>query len=420
MIPPTSVPRWCLLTLLVVCLPPSVVADESDSGRWSGFVAAEARWFPKSPLHAGQESGTDLSLVSQVEYHRQWDDGRQRLVMELFGRFDEVDDKRTHADVAELYWHWVERRYELRVGISKLFWGVTESQHLVDVINQTDQVEDSDGEDKLGQPMIRLSLFPRWGDLDLLLLTGFRERTFPGSPGRLRGPLPVAKDEVLYASSRGDDHVDWALRWSRAIGPFDLGLSYFEGTARDPDLLPTNGSSGPSLVPFYNQTRQIGLEFQATLGSWLWKMEAVHRDPRSARLPTGNHRLAQIDGSPYTAVTAGFEVTLYGLAGSSSDLGWLLEYLWDERDASVAAFSDDVLVGARWVGNDTAGSEVLIGAVIDRHHHGQFFTLEAERRIAESWKVQLQARVFSRLDPQDPLFFLRADDFIQLSWARYF
>ena len=80
---------------------------------------------------------------------------------------------------------------ELRVGLRKVFWGVTESQHLVDIINQTDLVESLDGEEKLGQPMINYALINDWGTLDLYLLPYFRERTFSGINGRLRSSLYV-------------------------------------------------------------------------------------------------------------------------------------------------------------------------------------------------------------------------------------
>ena len=44
----------------------------------------------------------------------------------------------------------------LLVGAAKVFWGTAESRHLVDIINQTDAVEDIDEEDKLGQPMVKV------------------------------------------------------------------------------------------------------------------------------------------------------------------------------------------------------------------------------------------------------------------------
>ena len=65
------------------------------------------------------------------------------------------------------------RDWSLSIGLGKVFWGVTEFNHLVDVINQTDLVEGIDGEAKLGQPKINLSLINHWGALDFFVLPGF-------------------------------------------------------------------------------------------------------------------------------------------------------------------------------------------------------------------------------------------------------
>ena len=64
-----------------------------------------------------------------------------------------------HGDIRELAYVHASDDWELRLGIRKEFWGVTEFQHLVDVINQTDGVEDFDGEDKLGQQMVNLIIW---------------------------------------------------------------------------------------------------------------------------------------------------------------------------------------------------------------------------------------------------------------------
>ena len=53
-----------------------------------------------------------------------------------------------------------------------MFWGVTESQHLVDVVNQTDLVENPDGEEKLGQLMVNLTVARSWGTLNLFVAPG--------------------------------------------------------------------------------------------------------------------------------------------------------------------------------------------------------------------------------------------------------
>ncbi len=104
-----------------------------------------------------------ISLAAQPEYYRAWDDGRQNFTFVPFLRWDQSDSERSHVDIRELTWLRAADNWELRVGIRKLFWGVTESQHLVDIINQTDLVEAPDGEEKLGQPMLNLALIRDWG-----------------------------------------------------------------------------------------------------------------------------------------------------------------------------------------------------------------------------------------------------------------
>ena len=140
---------------------------------------------------AGQDR-FEGSLSAGFEWLREWDDGRQAITLVPFFRYDSADDRRTHGDLREAFWSRIGDDWELHVGARRVFWGVTEFRHLVDIVNQTDLVENIDGEDKLGQPMVQLSLVRDFGLLDLYLLTGFRERTFPGSDGRLRPALPVA------------------------------------------------------------------------------------------------------------------------------------------------------------------------------------------------------------------------------------
>ena len=182
-----------------------------ETGEWSGYVGLEARYFVDDPLYVGQQYNNQ-SVVFAPEYYRQWQDSRFSLTFRPFLRQDSSDDQRSHVDVRELLWLMVGDNWELRAGLGHLFWGVTESQHLVDIVNQSDSVEDMDGEQKLGQPLIDLSLIRDWGTLDLLLLPGFRERTFPGSDGRLRTALTVDVDQVGYEADAGDQRVDVALR----------------------------------------------------------------------------------------------------------------------------------------------------------------------------------------------------------------
>ncbi len=274
------------------------------------------------------------------------------------------------------------------------------------MINQTDLVENIDSEDKLGQPMINLSWVKDWGTLELFVLPYFRERTFAGEEGRLRGRLVVDTDHPLYESGAEENHTDFAVRWSHWIGDWDIGVAHFTGTSREPLFIP--GLDGGELVlrPYYQQIDQTSLDLQATKGDWLWKLEAIYN---------------RNDREDYSAFVGGFEYTLVGVCNSASDLGLLMEYHYDDRDeAATTPFENDIFVGVRWMLNDVQSSELLAGAIVDADSQASFVSIEASRRLGQSWKMSLEARLLSGQDKQDRLYGLRNDDYIELQIAKYF
>jgi len=376
------------------------------SSELSGNISLDSRVFFNEASYASQDD-TSFSVAFEPEYYATWDNGDQRLVVQPFVRYDANDDERSHADFREFYWRGSFDDVELTVGAAKVFWGVTESNHLVDIINQTDLVENLDGEDKLGQPMVNLAFIKDWGILELFVLPYFRERSFAGKDGRLRAPLVVDTDHPTYESGAKEHHVDVAVRWSHYFGDWDIGLAHFSGTSREPTLVPGLDSNGnPVFIPHYQQIDQTSLDLQATKGDWLWKLEAV-----SSRNDSGR----------YTAFVGGFEYTLVGVFDSVNDLGLLLEYHFDDRDDMAASgLQNDVFTGLRWVFNDVQSTEILAGAVVDADSQATFASVEASRRIGDSWKVTLEARVFTNLDSTEPLFVLRDDDYFELQIARYF
>ena len=381
----------------------------AQAGEWSGYISGEFRSFVNSPLDDRQQD-TNLSLSAQPEFFTQWDDGQQSFAFVPFFRIDENDDERTHADIRELTWLKAAEDWELRAGIRKVFWGVTESQHLVDIINQTDLVEANDGEEKLGQPMINLALIRDWGTVDLFVLPGFRERTFPGVEGRLRSHPRVDTDQAVFESSDEEQHIDYAARWSHYIGDWDIGVSYFNGTSRDPRFTPGVDDKGqPVLIPVYDLIEQWGLSLQATLGDWLWKGEAITRSG------------IRSNPSSYTALTAGFEYTFVGIAQSNYDLGVIAEVLYDDRgDDAPTPFNEDLMIGARLTLNDEQSTEFLCGVILDSDDNGRMFVLESSRRLGANWKISLEGQAFTHIDNADVLAGFRNDDYMQLELARYF
>ncbi len=375
------------------------IAGVSAAQEFSGNIALESLIFSEPGLDASQMDD-NITLSFKPKWTGEWNDGDDAWSVEIFLRADNRDEGREHADIRELLWLHLDGDNEWRVGINTMFWGVTESQHLVDVINQVDQVEGIDGEDKLGQPMIHLKQYHDWGVLDFLVLPGFRERTFQAAQGRLRFPIVVDTSAPIYDSSDEDNHVDYAFRFSQTYGDLDLGVSLFKGTNRDPQF-----DLGPG-IPHYVQMTQVALDLQLIADDWIWKLEIIHRDT---------------DPSAYQALTGGFEYTFYGVYDSDINIGSLAEYSYDSRDEGQrGVFDRDLFVGARLAFNDAQSSELLAGIIYDTEKHSQSFRLEGNRRFGDSWKGTIEMQVFSNVDPSDPLAAFEKDDFLLLEIARFF
>lgn len=396
------------MVLLLAVTQSELALAEQESTDWqvSGFLAVEGRSFFHQGL-AQEQDNYSGSVVFEPEFATHWGKDNNWFVFTPFLRLDSQDDERTHFDIRELSWIYVSDSWELRAGIRKVFWGVTESQHLVDIINQTDLVENIDGEDKLGQPMVNLALIQDWGTVDLFILPGFRERTFPGVDGRLRFNPRVEPDRAVFESSAEEHHIDFALRWSGFFGNWDVGISHFHGTSRDPRFgVDASDPQDIVLFPIYDQIDQTGLDLQYTIGSWLWKLEAIYRSGQD---------------SSFVAAAGGFEYTLYGLFDSPWNLGVLVEYLYDDRSENVRSpFEEDVFFGFRLALNDAHSSEALLGCIQDLDESTRFCSVEASRRFGGNWLLSLEARIFDQVSSDDPLFSLRNDDLLQVELAYHF
>jgi len=395
-----------ILFALNFCLIITLSSGISDAHEFSGYVAGEARVFANDALYSGQEDHS-ASFALQPEYYHEFEGGSS-FTFVPFLRVDSADSKRTHFDVRELTFLWYEENFELRMGVRKVFWGQTEFLHLVDIINQTDLVENIDFEDKLGQPMINLSIARDWGTLDFFLLPWFRERTFSGVGGRLRFPFVVDTDNPIYESSMEENHIDGAIRYSHSIGDWDIGISHFIGTGREPTFTPGLDSNGnPVLFPFYQQINQTSLDLLYASGNWLWKMEALYR-------------IGQTPGD-FFAGTGGFEYTFSNAFNTGIDLGALMEVMYDERDVkALTPFEHDIGFGMRLALNDVDGTEFLMGFVQDLTKNSNSMFAEASSRIGDNMKITMEMRLLLEQDPEDLFFSLRDDDFFQLELQYFF
>lgn len=393
------------VALLCAFLGGQASAAELGGVKVSGFIGVETRVFTQNPKHAGQETGLEASVIFNPEFRYRTEDRAHRFTFIPFYRQDSRDDARSHFDIREAYWQWRGDEWDVLAGINKVFWGVTESAHLVNIVNQVDGVEDLDGEDYLGQPMINIATQQDWGRVDLYALPGFRERTFPGTSGRFRGPLPVDTDNAQFESGAKEKHVDFAARYSHYFGDWDVGLSYFYGTDRAPVFSLSN--DGTRFIPTYNLINQVGTDIQYTTDAWLWKFEGIVREGQ---------------GDTFAAAVGGFEYTFYQVFEKDWDIGVLAEYQYDGRDASApfTAQDEDIFAGVRLALNDIQDTQILAGFSVDQSSGEQFYNFEADRRIGENYTLELRARFIADSNAGDDSFALEHDDYIQLRISRHF
>ena len=397
---------WALIAAVAGGLAaPAVDAVAGQEVR--GSILVETRIFPNDPLFP-EQSGAVSSPSIDFEPEFIWfpEGGGPELRLSPMLRLDAHDASRTHFDLREANALWLRDGWTLMAGVGKVFWGTTESVHLVDIINQSDAVEDIDNEEKLGQPMVNFTLERDWGVLDLYVLPFFRERTHAASEGRLRGLAPVL-DEAVYESDAGRWHTDFAARWSHAIGDVDLGVAGFYGTSREPYLLPIDAERGLALQPYYTIIDQFSVDVQYTRGATLWKLEAMMR---------GGH------GDRFAASVFGVEHTLFSVGPGPADLGLLAEMTLDGRSdqAPFTVFDNDVFVGFRWAFNDVQGTSVLGGPIVDLDHGETIAFLEVERRLGERWVGAFEMRLLLNTESTAALHTIRRDDFMTFRLSRFF
>ena len=388
----------------------NIAKAEITYSELNGEISLESRYFFKDPINNIQQN-KNLSLVAKPEVYLENNSGTSLTITPFF-RFDESDSHRTHWDLREayamLYGDLESSQWEIRIGFDKVFWGVTESFHLIDIINQSDVVEDPSLEEKLGQPMIHGTWVSNLGNFEAFLLPYFRERTFLGQRSRLRNNLVVDSQQTNYESASGRNHLDLAMRYSNTFELFDIGLSMFDGTNRSPTLsfgLDRGGSL--VLIPTYAQIRQYSTDTQVTLESWLLKFEGYWRNGEK------NRELIEQD---YAAFISGFEYTQYAPFNSKAELAFIGEFLWDSRGKnSLSAFENDFFSALRIAINDVNSTEILIGYMQDLDESSRSFAFELGRRINDQWFIEFNSTLFSNLVSRDLQFPLRRDNFAELT-----
>lgn len=371
-----------------------------------GSAAADIRGFAQPPSYSGQSSGHGVSLKAEPEAYVRSKDEAHTATVRPFVRVDPVDTGRTHYDLRQADYRFNNGGWSFGAGAGVFDWGVMENHRTVDVLNQKDLVEDIDGSEKLGQPYTKAGYdADRWS-LSLYYLPYFRDRTFPGQRGRLRFPVVIDTDDPFFESSLGRWHPNVAARLSLTLGAFDIGLSGFSGTSREPRFF--GQLTDDEVLPGYDFLEQVSVDASWTHGGFVAKAEAL------ARWWSSSLRLSG-------AAAGGLEYWLFDLGGRGVDLTLVSEVYWDSRlpDQPVTFHDHDIFGGFRLGFSDVGAAEVRAGGMVDFITGASFLRVETSRRFGEHWRLYLDLRGFvpgrGRLEQS-----LRNDHYGQLRVAYFF
>lgn len=404
---------------VVIALALAGISHADEGLSWRGELRADLSQF------------ADTTAVDDERTHPafwasgrgKWTDtsGQNSAVLEASWREDTVDASRDRSEVREAWLRHEGEGWHTSAGIRQIYWGVVESRHLVNVINSSDFAERFDGETRLGQPLLNVGGELAGGQLDVYLLPYFREPTQPEL--RFRAPLPIAGALTTYANQDGRQHRDWAFRWQRSIDNVDVGVTGFQGTARDPRLTVVCdpqiwlafGQCYPvAFAPIYEQSRQLGLDAVGVFDALQVKVEALARARRDSTDPSSRKEinLASVTGLEYTWSTP------FQLDG---DVGLVLEYMLDQEKAGLRTpFQKDVAAGVRLTLNDVGSTSLLALANVDMDKGTRMVSVEASTRFGEHWRLAGELWLFQEIPALDPLTNFRNDDHVLVSVSYFF
>ena len=121
------------------------------------------------------------------------------------------------------------------------------------------------------------------------------------------------------------------------------------------------------------------------------------------------------------ALVGGVEYTFGNVANKGIDIGILGEYLYDSRGMmALSSMQNDVFFGTRLAFNDIQDTQILAGGIIDLDHSTRLWSMEASRRIKDSWRAELEMRLFQNVSDQEFVYVIRNDSFLQFSLFKYF
>ena len=407
-------------------------------------------------LYFGQsKAGGATMFGGRLRYSQEFDIGN--LFLEISGQSNQKTNDE-YLDIPRGYFQFVGDGFDVLAGSNIEYWGVSESHQVVDVINQKYDLDYPVNPKNLGQPMLNVNISTGTNStLSFFGLLGFREKDLGDRSNRFRTPFGTSEKRVFFEESNGRD-FDFALRYrtSQRVGngSVDLALSYFDGTNREPKMLPgcirDTGIIGPilcnsfnqiarlryernprvfdesalsidsdgdaalvsnlrnfGLIPYYQHLRQVGLELVYSMNDVQLTFEGAWR---------------QAMNEHYFSGIAGVQYTFNEIGQNGGSLVAVGEYLYDDRSSAhpLTVFDNDLFLGFRYGANDIAGTSLTGGVYVDLDSHSQIYSIKYSRRLNDSMRLNISSFAINADDYSDPLAFAGSDSFVEISLSYYF
>jgi len=398
------------------------------SGEWTGTLKGSLAGFPEEPLGRQQHS-LYPSLSLEASYSHTWPESDTGMSFKPFLQLDPVDHQRSHVDFRELYWFKRNAKWDLRLGICQEHWGNLYGKSDVDFLNQADRLAGFSGGAHLGQPMLHFSWYEDWGTLNLYALPGFRAQQFPGKRSRPFLPIEI-DDDPLYGGPLGPWNPDVALRFERHKGAWDIGLSQFYGTLRDPSFIPywheiaLRGLISSRelarerlvefvdhlavrIVPRYDLGSISAVDLQYIRGATKYKLESmVQFGEREDRI----------------TLSAGLEHTFSKFVQPAWSFSALAEYHHEHRTSNdrFGFFDNNVVFAGRLALNDRHASALQGGGLVNLTSGSAVMMLGYSRQLGPDWQLNVAATIPAVTPKGDPLWYLRHDGLVRVQLAWFF
>jgi hypothetical protein len=394
--------------LLIILINFQLLADDFE---WeiNNEVGFDIREFHKEEAHSGQKNTYSNYLSSEIylEISEQIN-----FIAEPYYRYDHNDKERSLFNFKENYLIYLQGNSEVKLGIAEIFWGVTESKNLVDIINVYDGT-DGDQKAKLGQSMLSYSTYSeRLGIFDFYYLPFFSKKPQIGESGRLRLSKPIENYNFVYSGGAGDKVPSWAVKWEKNIGMSDFSIQAFRGNSRENSTIPLIEGTTLKYFAGYERISQIGTYIQTISGSYIFKVEAIRRH--------GQKNASNIREN-YYSVTLGTEYLINRLFEKVWDLSLFIEYSNDNRsNDSTDIMQNDIFMAGQFLFNDVSGTELLIGSTFDMDGGGNTSNVELSSRITEDIRVTGTYQLYWSTNNKDPLYDFRRDNYFGVKAIKYF